>query len=96
VFAAFDFLLDEEPIIDQLYADRRRALEALHLPAVVVTPSYPWDDAAALLAACEDTGMEGVMLKRRDSPYVPGRRTDAWRKVKCPSWREQAGRRFAR
>ena len=56
-----------------------------------MTPSYPWDDAAALIAACEDTGMEGVMLKRRDSPYVPGKRTDAWRKVKCPSWREQPG-----
>ena len=89
-----DLLIDDEPIIDRPYADRRRAVETLHLPALVVTPSYPWVDAPALLAACEDTGMEGVMLKRRDSPYLPGKRTDAWRKVKCAAWAEHGRQRF--
>ena len=27
-------------------------------------------------------GLEGVVAKRLGSPYVPGRRTDAWRKIK--------------
>jgi bifunctional non-homologous end joining protein LigD len=96
VFVAFDLLVDGEPIIDQPYAGRRRALEALDLPCVAVTPSYPSEDAPALLEACEDTGMEGVVLKRLDSPYLPGKRTDAWRKVKCVAWSEHARRRYDR
>lgn len=96
VFVAFDLLVHEEPIIDQSYADRRAALVALSLPEVIVTPSFPWDDAPALLAACEDTGMEGVMLKRLASPYLPGKRTDAWRKVKCSAWADQTRGRFGR
>jgi ATP-dependent DNA ligase len=59
-----------------------------------VTASYAWDDAPALLAACEETGMEGVVLKRLDSPYLPGKRTDAWRKVKCAAWAEYGHQRF--
>jgi bifunctional non-homologous end joining protein LigD len=40
------------------------------------------DDGPALLAAVEAKGLEGVMAKRRDSTYTPGRRSSAWRKVK--------------
>ena len=59
-----------------------------------MTPSYAVDDASALLAACEDTGMEGVVLKRLESPYLPGKRIDAWRKVKCAAWAERGRQRF--
>jgi ATP-dependent DNA ligase len=53
-------------------------------------------DAAALdhvLEACEAHGVEGVVLKRRDSTYRPGERCDTWRKAKCPNWRRHAERR---
>lgn len=33
-----------------------------------------------LLAAVEEAGLEGVMAKRLDSPYLPGRRSAAWQK----------------
>jgi bifunctional non-homologous end joining protein LigD len=36
----------------------------------------------ALVDAARDQGLEGVMAKRLGSPYLPGRRTDAWRKIK--------------
>jgi bifunctional non-homologous end joining protein LigD len=36
----------------------------------------------ALVDAARSQGLEGVVAKRRGSPYVPGRRTDAWRKIK--------------
>jgi bifunctional non-homologous end joining protein LigD len=39
-------------------------------------------DGAELLRAVRLRGMEGLMAKRLDSPYEPGRRTTAWRKVK--------------
>jgi bifunctional non-homologous end joining protein LigD len=41
-----------------------------------------YDDGPALLKVCEDRGLEGVVAKRADSPYTPGRRTRAWIKVK--------------
>jgi bifunctional non-homologous end joining protein LigD len=41
-----------------------------------------FDDGPALLAAVIARGLEGVMAKRRDSPYTPGRRSSTWRKVK--------------
>ena len=36
----------------------------------------------ALFEAARAQGLEGVMAKRLGSPYLPGRRTDAWRKIK--------------
>ncbi len=41
-----------------------------------------WDDLAALRAAPPDPVIEGVMLKRRDSPYLPGRPKGLWWKWK--------------
>ena len=86
VFVAFDLLVDDRLVIDQPYAARRRLLEAIELPGLVVGPSYPGDGASALVAACEATGTEDVVLKRADSPYLPGTRTDAWRTVTCSTW----------
>ena len=39
-------------------------------------------EGGALVEAAEAQGLEGVMAKRRGSTYLPGRRTDAWRKIK--------------
>jgi hypothetical protein len=51
------------------------------------------DGPARLLAghggraeACADHGVESVMLKRLGSPYLPGRRSPDWRKLKVPTW----------
>ena len=40
------------------------------------------DDLAALRAEPPDPAIEGLMLKRRDSPYLPGRRAGLWYKWK--------------
>ena len=39
-------------------------------------------DGAALLASTREHGLEGVVAKRRDSRYQPGRRSELWVKVK--------------
>jgi DNA ligase-1 len=71
------------------FAERRAALEALEAsldPARFdLSPLLPfatWDDLAALRAAPPDPVIEGVMLKRRDSAYVPGRPRGPWWKWK--------------
>lgn len=88
--AAFDVLwIDGTRTIDLHYLQRRRLLEQLDLdgPASVV-PRWDGEDAAHLLDACERLDVEGVVLKRNSATYDPGRRSTAWRKVKCATWRQ--------
>ena len=50
-------------------------------------------DGVALVDAARAQALEGVVAKRRGTPYVPGKRTDAWRKIKL---QEHAGLRGPR
>lgn len=40
------------------------------------------EDGPAFFTAVKEVGLEGVMAKRRDSIYLPGKRGDAWLKLK--------------
>lgn len=40
------------------------------------------EDGESLLAAAREHGLEGIMAKKRDSKYTPGKRTDCWFKIK--------------
>jgi bifunctional non-homologous end joining protein LigD len=40
------------------------------------------DDGQSLFEAAKEHGLEGVMAKKRDSKYLPGKRTDCWYKIK--------------
>ena len=71
------------------FAERRAALEAvadrLDPARFDLSPLLPFADWGALIAlrgAPPDPVIEGVMLKRRDSPYVPGRPKGMWWKWK--------------
>ncbi len=84
-FMIFDVLhLDGHDVTPLGYRERRTLL------ADVVVPGPGWQlpahhdggDGAALLAAATDQGLEGLLAKRVDSRYEPGRRSRAWRKVK--------------
>lgn len=80
----FDVLqVDDLPLLGTSYDERRAVLESLPLAGErwQVPPSFP-ADGEAVLAATLAQGMEGVVAKRRDSPYLPGRRSDCWVKVK--------------
>ncbi|MGH9064765.1 MAG: non-homologous end-joining DNA ligase [Acidimicrobiales bacterium] len=83
-YVAFDLLhLDGRSLLDLPYTDRRARLEGLDLggPACLV-PAYHVGDGRALLEATRARGLEGLMAKRLDSRYQPGRRSPHWRKVK--------------
>ena len=64
------------------YAERRRYLTQVLLPAAHIQLIHAGSDAEALYAAAMASGYEGVVAKRRDSIYQPGQRVAAWRKVK--------------
>ena len=83
-FLAFDLLwLDGRLCTGLPYTRRRRLLEELRLdgPAWQTVASFP-GAGSELLAATREQGLEGVVAKRLDSPYLPGRRTRLWLKVK--------------
>jgi DNA ligase 1 len=89
-FVAFDVVArGDELLIERPLTQRRGILESIvaHLPGVVLasSASLPVNDPALVNAAFEAAranGNEGVMLKRDDSPYVPGRRGRWWLKLK--------------
>jgi bifunctional non-homologous end joining protein LigD len=84
VLVVFDLLeLDSEPLVALPLCERRKRLEGLIDPArggIVLSPQFT--DGDALLAAAEEQGLEGVVAKRLDSRYQPGRRSADWHKVK--------------
>jgi bifunctional non-homologous end joining protein LigD len=68
---------------DSRYVDRRRYLSQCLLPSRHIQLVHVSDDADALYAAALEHGFEGIVAKRKDSPYQPGRRSTAWLKKKA-------------
>jgi bifunctional non-homologous end joining protein LigD len=65
------------------YTERRTLLERLELAGDSwQTPPTTFGGGSAVLETSRALGLEGVVAKRIDSTYRPGRRSDAWRKVK--------------
>jgi DNA ligase D-like protein (predicted ligase)/DNA ligase D-like protein (predicted polymerase)/DNA ligase D-like protein (predicted 3'-phosphoesterase) len=82
---AFDLLwFDGEDLTGKTpLRERRERLEAI-VTAVppVQLPIYVDGEGETFYEACRELGFEGMMAKKLDSPYLPGRRTSSWRKVK--------------
>jgi bifunctional non-homologous end joining protein LigD len=77
-FLPFDLLLvGDRSLLELPWEDRRALLREL-------CPDAPlaFDDGPALLETTRAQGLEGVVAKRRDSKYFPGRRTESWIKTK--------------
>src|SRR3954471_1475699 len=83
-YMIFDLLwLDGHSLTDLPYEERRARLAELALEDQRWrTPDYVAGHGAQLLAATEEQGLEGIVAKRLDSPYEPGRRSACWVKVK--------------
>jgi bifunctional non-homologous end joining protein LigD len=83
-YVIFDLLyLDGGDLTGEPYTRRRKLLENLELEGEAwQTPGYSVDHARELLAASAEQKLEGIVLKRLDSRYAPGKRTGSWLKVK--------------
>ena len=94
---AYDLLGEGDTDLRTLpFAERRARLEAfvtrLDDPRIDLSPTIPFDSWDALTSARRDPAgagagedadaVEGVMLKRRDAPYLPGRPRGQWWKWK--------------
>ena len=102
-YLVFDVLyVDGRSMVDEPYVERRRVLESLSLSGPSwQTPPHFEGDGDAVFAASREQGLEGVLAKRLDSRYYPGKRSDCWLKVKnlrtqevvIGGWKPGAGRR---
>ncbi len=84
-FIAFDILYaDGRSLMGDSYDERRSRLEALAFSGTNFTTTECFRDVSGkdVLRATTDNGLEGVIAKRRDSTYRPGRRVGEWVKVK--------------
>ena len=82
-------IVDGEDLRDLPWTERRARLEALmpRLPPErfdlsPVVEADRFEQLAEIRAGARDEAIEGLMLKRRDSPYVAGRKTGLWYKWK--------------
>jgi DNA ligase-1 len=91
IYMAFDLLeRDDEDLRDRPLSDRRDALETLlrplededHLRVAPPVDVDSWDALANIRSESRERGVEGVMIKRRDSPYRVGRTRGDWWKWK--------------
>jgi bifunctional non-homologous end joining protein LigD len=83
-YVIFDILyLGGRNLMRLPYTERRARLEQLGLNGPTWrTPAYRAGDGEALLAASAEQGLEGIVAKRLDSLYEPGRRGGQWLKIK--------------
>jgi bifunctional non-homologous end joining protein LigD len=90
VYYAFDVLeIDGEPVADLPLVERRKRLDGLlDRRSRTVRLSETFDDGKALLEAAKQQHLEGIMAKRLDSRYLPGKRTRDWLKIKTHSEQE--------
>jgi bifunctional non-homologous end joining protein LigD len=83
-YIIFDLLwLDGHSLLHLPYVERRERLRELGLDGPAwQTPDHVVGNGAAMLAASLERGLEGVVAKRLDCPYEPGRRSRTWLKIK--------------
>jgi bifunctional non-homologous end joining protein LigD len=87
-FRVFDLLyLDGRSLLRATYRDRRKLLETLGSGGGLNVPDLLPGDGAEALDYSRKRQWEGVIAKKRDSTYQPGRRSASW--VKDKYWNTQ-------
>ncbi len=85
---AFDILnLDGRSLLRAKYRDRRQLLQTLATSTNLIVPDLLAGDGPEALEHSHKQGWEGVVAKKRDSAYQPGRRSASW--IKDKHWSTQ-------
>jgi bifunctional non-homologous end joining protein LigD len=90
VYYVFDLLeVDGEPVIDLPLSERRARLrKLLDGRNRTVQFSESFEDGPALMRAAKEQLLEGIMGKRLESRYLPGKRSRDWLKFKAHAEQE--------
>lgn len=79
-YVVFDVLHDGSTVTSESWAERRQRLERVELSGPIV-PSDAVSEARSLWDFVVERDLEGIVAKRVDSPYRPGKRSPDWRKI---------------
>jgi bifunctional non-homologous end joining protein LigD len=84
VYVVFDILeKDDKPLIDLKLMERKRILrETVEESEHVLLADYVEEKGEIYYEAVLEKGLEGVMAKKKDSPYQQGIRSGNWLKIK--------------
>jgi bifunctional non-homologous end joining protein LigD len=77
----FDVLFHGADVTGLSYIERRALLESLGLASSIIVPEPTPTHGTSLFEAAKSQGLEGVVGKRKESIYLPGRRSPNWRKI---------------
>ena len=85
VLFGFDLLwLDGRDLTREPLEERRRLLEDVVTVTGPMATTFVVDgEGTSFFESAKQLGFEGIVAKRLGSPYVPGRRTKDWRKIKA-------------
>jgi len=85
VFYVFDILWTDETDLTPLpLHERREILDELVTETGRIAFAYSVDgDGKAFYEAVKGLGLEGIIAKKLDSPYEPGKRSRNWKKIKA-------------
>jgi ATP-dependent DNA ligase len=92
-YCVFDLLVqDGENVMALPLIERKARLQQLVAPcergAVLFIGTLPADETIFLAAVRAGLKVEGMVAKRKMSPYRPGVRSEDWLKIKRPGWQE--------
>ncbi|MGH7902532.1 MAG: non-homologous end-joining DNA ligase [Candidatus Dormibacteraceae bacterium] len=84
-FLAFDILHSGGHSLLRQHLIRRKTnlKRSVTTGGLIFVPDHIRAGGLELFEACLDRGLEGVVAKHRQSPYVPGQRSPLWLKVKA-------------
>jgi len=81
-FVAFDVLESGGvPVLEKPLVVRRQILAGLIADTAVTLNDLRVAEGLGLFAVIRESGLEGIVAKKLESRYEPGRRTGAWRKI---------------
>nr|WP_298931741.1 cisplatin damage response ATP-dependent DNA ligase [uncultured Erythrobacter sp.] len=82
-------IIEGDDVRERPWSERREALEALmprlpesHFDISAIVEARDFAHLAQIREGARDDAIEGLMLKRRDSPYIAGRKVGYWYKWK--------------
>jgi bifunctional non-homologous end joining protein LigD len=84
IYVMFDLLyLDGRSLLNEPVEKRKELLDEIAVPNDRVQVSHTESGAGrALFEAARERGLEGIVAKKKGSPYRPGKRTREWQKIK--------------
>lgn len=104
IYMVFDILyLNGHSLMNLTFEQRRSLLNKTMVPTKTIKVTETFADGIGLFERVKTEQLEGVVAKRKDSTYTPGKRSSFWLKIPnifheefiIGGWTEGKGRNFA-